>query len=92
MCSVTLSPSFTLVAAAANVVSKIMSLFTRITGMMSPAVHGLSFSHMEMYVGAFVPVASARFPPDWMSAMPTFGVMALHGRYSMPEIRLSSML
>ena len=47
---------------------------------------------MEMYVGAFVPVASARFPPDWMSAMPTFGVMALHGRYSMPEIRLSSML
>ena len=48
VCSVTLSPSLMLVAAAAKVVYRIMSLPTRITGMMSPAAHSPSFSHMEM--------------------------------------------
>ena len=46
VCSVTLSPSFTLEAAAWKVVSNIMSGSTRITGMMSPTVQGVSFSIM----------------------------------------------
>ena len=46
VCSVTLSPRFTAVAAAWKVVSNIMSGSTRITGMMSPAVQAASFSIM----------------------------------------------
>ena len=75
------------VAAAENVVSKTMESKTLTTGMMVPAVTAASSSRMEMYSGAVVPLAMARFPLVMVSARPTWGWMAPQGRYSQAGIR-----
>ena len=79
MCSVTLSPSFTLEAAAWKVVSNIMSGSTRITGMMSPAERRTTSPGTTWSMG-MERVSPSRTTSTWLEIIDCRAAAALHER------------